>query len=102
MSGFVVFDQAALDELFASPNGPVGKHLKRLGIKVQRRAKQLAPVDTGRLRASITEALGSDAEGLVERVGTNVEYAPHQEFGTSKMAAHPFLRPALDSVRNAP
>lgn len=28
-------------------------------------------------------------------MGTNVEYAPYQEFGTYKMAAQPFLVPAL-------
>jgi phage gpG-like protein len=29
-------------------------------------------------------------------VGTAVDYAPHKEFGTVKMAADPFLRPAAD------
>lgn len=99
MADRVVFDNAALKLLFASPEGPAGKHLKRQGLKVQRRAKQLAPVDTGRLRSSITEELSRDPQGLVERIGTDVEYALHQEMGTSKMAAHPYLRPALDAVR---
>lgn len=31
-------------------------------------------------------------------VGTNVEYAVYQEFGTSKMAAQPYLRPAVREV----
>ncbi|MCK5601957.1 HK97 gp10 family phage protein [Candidatus Pacearchaeota archaeon] len=30
-------------------------------------------------------------------VGTNVEYAPYVELGTSKTSAKPFLRPALHS-----
>jgi hypothetical protein len=29
-------------------------------------------------------------------VGTAVDYGPHKEFGTIKMPADPFLRPALD------
>ena len=29
-------------------------------------------------------------------VGTNVEYAVHVEFGTSRMAAQPYLRPAAE------
>ncbi|MEE9401255.1 MAG: HK97-gp10 family putative phage morphogenesis protein [Dehalococcoidia bacterium] len=29
-------------------------------------------------------------------IGTNVEYGPYVEFGTSKMAARPYLRPAFD------
>lgn len=54
-------------------------------------AKTKAPVDTGRLRSSIS----SMADGLQCEIGTNVEYAIYQEFGTYKMAAHPFLFPAL-------
>jgi phage gpG-like protein len=95
VSEFIRFDQRALEELFASPNGPAGKYLKRKAIQVQRGAKQRCPVDTGRLRASITEALGEDAQGLVARIGTNVEYARHVEFGTVRMRAQPFLRPGL-------
>ena len=99
MSDFLVFDEGALEELFSSANGPAGKYLKQQGLKVARRAKRNCPVDTGRLRSSITEALGTDSQGLVERIGTDVDYAPHVEFGTSRMRAQPFLRPALDAVR---
>jgi len=31
-------------------------------------------------------------------VGTNVFYGPDQEFGTYKMAAHPFLFPAASTA----
>lgn len=99
MADRIVFDQAGLNELFSSPSGPAGKYLKQQGIKVQRRAKQLAPVDTGRLRASITEELGQEGGDLVERIGTDVDYAIHQEMGTVHMSGTPFLRPALDAVR---
>ena len=67
--------------------------LEIVGGKAETYAKQLAPVDTGRLRNSIThQQLDEDTEVI----GTNVEYAPYQELGTSKMAAHPFLRPAAE------
>lgn len=52
-------------------------------------------VDTGRLRASITHEVRKESNQIIGLVGTNVEYAPHLEFGTNKMAARPFLRPAL-------
>lgn len=32
-------------------------------------------------------------------VGTALDYAPHQEFGTVRASAQPFLRPALDMAR---
>ncbi len=67
------------------------KGLSQGGEIVKDEAKAKAPVDTGHLRESIT----SQADGLHCDIGTNVEYAIYQEFGTYKMAAHPFLVPAL-------
>lgn len=73
-------------------------------------------VRTGRLRASITwrfagaggflaaiasgvsTALGG-GETLVAEIGSNVEYALYVEMGTSRMAARPFLRPALEAAK---
>ncbi|AFD25824.1 HK97 gp10 family phage protein [Deinococcus gobiensis] len=54
-------------------------------------------VDTGRLRQSIGIQRISPTHF---RVGTNVIYAPLLEFGTRKIAARPWLRPAVDKVLN--
>ena len=60
------------------------------------KSKQLVAVDTGRLRASISET----AKGrLFREVGTNVGYGLHIEFGTRFQKAQPFLRPALEDIR---
>ena len=67
------------------------------GKLVEADAKAMAPVDTGALRASIT----SKPAGMRCDIGTNVEYAIYQEFGTYKMAAHPFLVPALKGNEQA-
>ena len=69
----------------------ITRGLAKGGEIVVGEAKANCPVDTGNLRASIT----SEASGNECAVGTNVEYAPYQEFGTYKMAAQPFLVPAL-------
>lgn len=99
MSDFTfVIDQSGLRQLLTGPDEAVGKDLLRRTVKVERRAKQAAPVDTGRLRSSITSRLATDSQGLVGIVGTNVSYAIFQEFGTRYMAAQPFLRPALDAA----
>lgn len=51
--------------------------------------------DTGALVRSITtEVVRSDVF-----VASGLEYAPHLEFGTSKMQARPFLNPALEKNR---
>ena len=58
-------------------------------LKAEAEAKKICPVDTGRLRSSITHKV----EGLLGEVGTNVHYAPYVEFGTRKMKAQPYLKP---------
>lgn len=65
------------------------------GLIVQNEAKRRCPVDSGRLRASVTH--DADEAGAV--VGTNVEYAPYVELGTRYQDPQPFLVPALDAVR---
>lgn len=53
--------------------------------------------DTGRLLGSIEMVLFDG--GLAAEVGTGLEYGRFLEFGTSKMAARPFLQPAWDKHR---
>lgn len=95
MSTRVVLDRAALDRELTSTNGPVAKDLTRRAISVDRAAKGLCPVDTGRLRSSINWRLAVDSRGLLAVIGTSVTYAPYQEFGTRHQPGKPFLRPAL-------
>ena len=64
--------------------------LTAIGLKAESYAKDLCPVDTGRLRNSITNA--NDGESVY--IGTNVEYAAFVEIGTTKMKPRPYLRPA--------
>lgn len=68
--------------------------LEIIGGMAESYAKAACPVDTGRLRNSITHEQYSDD---TEVIGTNVEYAPYVELGTSKMGAKPFLRPAAEN-----
>lgn len=68
--------------------------LEIMGGMAESYAKQLAPVDTGNLRNSITHR---QLDGDTEIVGSAVEYAPYQELGTRKMKAQPYLRPAIEN-----
>lgn len=64
-----------------------------IGMKAETYAKLLTPVDTGRLRNSINNKYVADEKAVY--IGTNVEYAPYQEFGTSTgIQAHHFLKNA--------
>lgn len=62
------------------------------GLVAEGHAKSLCPVDTGRLRNSITNQVDMSEQAVY--IGTNVEYAAYVELGTSRMPARPFLRPA--------
>lgn len=71
----------------------VERALLNSALIVERDAKINAPVDTGRLANSIAHI----AEKTYAEVGTNVEYAKHVEFGTSRQSAQPFLFPAYNN-----
>lgn len=96
--------------------------LTAVGMTAEKHAKKAITeqkaVDTGLLRNSVTYAIAgyqthvesySNNKGTktgsysgtmdgkkdsAVYIGTNVEYAPYVENGTSKMAARPFLKPA--------
>jgi len=70
----------------------VHRGLVRATLLVERDAKKFCPVRTGTLKRSITHEFLDKNMAIV---GSNVEYAPYVELGTSRMAARPFLRPAL-------
>lgn len=84
-----------------------------IGLVIEGQAKELAPKDTGRLAASITTqsntegtkpsgrgAVGTDiitkpSDADTVFVGTPVEYAIWNEWGTRFSDAQPFMRPSL-------
>lgn len=59
------------------------------------------PVQTGALLASIQKSVTNNSKGIVGRIWTNLFYAPYVEFGTSRMQARPFMRPAINLTREA-
>lgn len=67
--------------------------LVRGALQIELAAKEMCPVDTGRLRGSITTDKKYIQKFLV-MIGTNVDYGPYVEFGTKKMDARPYLFPA--------
>jgi phage gpG-like protein len=69
------FDQGAIHYFMQDPRGGVARDMYRRGQQVRNRAIQLAGVDTGRLRASISIDLVPREGTLAVRVGTPVEYA---------------------------
>ena len=68
--------------------------LEEIGLTAEGYAKRACPVDTGRLRNSITHIV--DEGGKCAVIGTNVEYAPYVELGTRHQEKQPFLKPAAN------
>jgi HK97 gp10 family phage protein len=80
----------------------LAKALTEIGLQAESDVADVTPVDTGNLRGSIvSEPHASDTSVII---GSNVEYAPYQELGTSKMkpanGGKGFLRFALNNNLN--
>lgn len=56
--------------------------MKRAVVLGANQVKREAPVDTGRLRASVTDDVRAEGRDIVGVIGSNVEYAPSVEYGT--------------------
>lgn len=78
----------------------VERVILQAGHRIEYESKKRVPVDTGRLRSSLTTAEDRKSDEFKVRVGTNVEYAPYVEFGTRKMRAQPYLLPAFKMYKN--
>ena len=88
-------DTAVLDNLAENIKPKASKIVSEYGLRITGDAAQLAPVDTGALRNSITAESHMEND-LLFIVQDGVEYGIYQEFGTSRMAAQPFLIPAFE------
>lgn len=71
--------------------------LEEIGQVAEGYAKKKCPVDTGRLRNSITHAIEDGDSGGRAVIGTNVDYAAYVELGTSRQKAQPYLKPAANN-----
>lgn len=89
--------------LFNSPTSGVVRNMRARAIATQTAAKRRLRanprrIDTGNLVNSIQIREFTRAGGIVERIGTDVEYAPYVFLGTRYMEANPALQ---DGLRNA-
>lgn len=67
--------------------------LEKASLLVISRSKQEAPRKTSTLARSITYQLGKSGGNWQSKVGSNVEYAPHQEYGTGIYGKGSPIRP---------
>lgn len=90
-----------LNKINKTATNEIEQALLNGALMVERDAKKNAPVDTGRLRQSIThQHKDFGSKNPYVEVGTNIQYGSSVEFGTSKQAAQPFLFPAYNSNKS--
>lgn len=68
------------DEWEAAFEQAIARGLEEVGLAAEGHAKAICPVDTGRLRNSITHA---QLDAHHEAIGANVEYARYVELGSA-------------------
>lgn len=74
------------DQFLSAAERATARALEIIGGKAETYAKGLCPVDTGRLRNSITHTTQG---GNVAVIGSNVTYAPYVELGTGRNYSPP-------------
>lgn len=103
----VIIGADEMRKAFSKTDGVIGDEmsdaLDKAAIMLTGRAKSFAPVKTGALRGSIHQEGPVATRGNVKVVvGTNISYAPFQEFGTSRGIIGKFyLTKATEIVRGA-
>ena len=70
------------EEVLQASKEQIYAWLEAIGEDAAQTSGNFAPVDTGRLKGSISSVV--DEQNTCVYIGTNVEYAPYQEFGTSR------------------
>lgn len=91
-SGLVEIREDNARQIADAIDQALARALEEVGLVAEGYAKKACPVDTGRLRNSITHQVRPSEKSVY--IGTNVEYAPYVELSTSRTKGQPFLRPA--------
>lgn len=99
MSGFVEIRivHNKLPELRRQAPELAKRVVSKTAFDLEAHAKSVVPVDTGLLRMSIFTRFRQG--GFVAEVGPSTHYAIYVEYGTKRMAARPYMRPAVEKVR---
>jgi HK97 gp10 family phage protein len=89
-------DTRGFDRIRAGLPDAIERGIERGANLIADLARQLAPVDTGELRSSISVEDG--AHPLARRVVASAGHAAFIEFGTSVSEAQPYLTPARRQI----
>jgi HK97 gp10 family phage protein len=92
MAGSRIVVKTRIPQYSRAVRAALEKAVSDTALEIEGRAKMLAPVDTGFLKSSI---FSKQIAPYRWAIGPAASYGIWQELGTHRMAAHPFLLPAL-------
>lgn len=95
MSTKIVVKYNNLPKIAAKLPEAVSEIVRKAAFDVEAHAKTIVPVDTGTLKNSINTEFPSQSKAII---APHTEYAIYVEFGTRRMRAQPYMRPAAEKV----
>lgn len=98
MVGKIVIKYNDLPRIASQLPKAVGEIVRKAAFDVEANAKAVVPVKTGKLKNSITSEFPEQTKAIV---APRTEYDIYVEYGTRKMRARPYMRPAAEKVRPA-
>jgi len=90
----ITLDTRGLDAILRNVGKNKAAALNEIGARTTARAKELAAVDTGEMRDKINYVV----DGNTLLIKADADHSSFVEFGTYKMAAQPFMLPAVREV----
>lgn len=98
MSARIVIKYNNLPRIAEQLPQAVSEIVRKAAYDVEAHAKSIVPVDTGKLKNSITSEFPSQTKAIIS---PHTEYAAYVEFGTRRQRAKPYMRPAAERVAPA-
>lgn len=98
MAGKIVIKYNHLPRIAERLPEAVSAIVRKAAFDVEANAKTVVPVDTGKLKNSITSEFPSPTKAII---APHTEYAAFVEYGTRRQRAKPYMRPAAEKVAPA-
>jgi len=98
MSARIIIKYNNLPRIAAQLPEVVSAIIHKAAFDVEANAKDIVPVDTGKLKNSITCEFPSQTIAII---APHTDYAIYVEIGTRRQRAKPYMRPAAEKVAPA-
>lgn len=98
MAGKIIIKYNRLPQIAGRLPDAVGAIVRKAAFDIEANAKAVVPVDTGKLKNSITSEFPSPTKAII---APHTDYAAFVEYGTRRQRAKPYMRPAAEKVAPA-